>query len=138
MWLSLISLALVIVFWPVAVLMFAKSSFDKSRREKAATAAAFRISKDNLVEKLTISEIEKREMVSDPHNAVPDLPFGHLNKPWVNYLDELQPDGEIWSFSMKWEYEWSGAHKVEGYAAFRDGHVGPHFITLRRPLTDSD
>jgi len=136
--LPLLAGLLAVVLWPVVLFLLVKSLLEKLREKKAASAAAFRISKGHLVERLTISEIEQREIVSDPHNAVTELPFGHLNKPWVAYLDELQPDGEIWSFSMTWENEWSDTDKVEGYVAVQNGQIGPHFINLRRSLSELD
>ena len=115
-----------------------KSLFENFREKKAAAKRAFKITEQNLVEKLSVTQIEQREVVTDPHDAVPELPFGHLNDAWVRYQRKLLPDHEIWSFSMTWENEWNGTEKVEGYVAVQNGQIGPHFISLRRSLSELD
>lgn len=45
-----------------------------------------------LLEKLPREEIEARELINDPLQAVPNLPFGHPNDVWCRLLEQLPED----------------------------------------------
>jgi hypothetical protein len=43
----------------------------------------FAVQPGDLLELLSVEEIEQREQVFDPLGAVAELPFGHLNDAWI-------------------------------------------------------
>ena len=49
----------------------------------------------HLQERLTVMQIEAREVVADPLGAVSDLPFGHLNAAWKTFVEEVGADDEL-------------------------------------------
>ena len=79
-WLPLILISSLI--WPVLLLL----PLLERPFEAAAPIPEFAVTGDHLLESLTVAEIEARERVSDPLGAVPDLPFGHLNTAWCEFL----------------------------------------------------
>ena len=93
--------ALIITAWPLALIYVAIDLFVSARKKKTKEPVKFAVSEDDLKEKLSIAEIEDRELISDPLNAVPNLPFGHLNSTWVKYLENIEPDCELWSFDAQ-------------------------------------
>jgi hypothetical protein len=114
-------LAIVFIFiplWPLLVSIelnfpWHKLKFWTSKADRSVpwtltdTEPAFKVSKSDLVEKLSRAEIETREQVFDPLNAVPNLPFGHLNGVWQSFVDGLEPDCELWSFRGRWKHRFT-------------------------------
>lgn len=85
----------------------------------------------DLLQRMTISEIEERETVDDPLHAAPNIPFGFLNSTWAHFAAAADAnDDEIWSF-QKERHSTSGRfEKFEGYAAVRSGRVVACFFTV--------
>ena len=127
---------LFVIAWPIAAVFLTKMTIKEHRSKKARKAAEFSISKDDLLEMLSVDEIEQHEAVSDPLEAVPALPFGHLNASWVEFRDEAASQGEIWSFKTIWSPEFEGPVQVFGYVCVQNGKPGAHFVTLKRALED--
>ena len=98
----------------------------------------FAVKRADLLEKLTVAQIEARERVQDPLGAVPDLPFGHLHAAWQVFLAECQPGDKLWSFSARWPGDWRGEEQREGYVRVRLTGPGPAFETVRRSLAEPD
>ncbi len=94
----------------------------------------FEVKVQDLVERLRIDEIERREIILDPLGAAPKLPFGHLNAVWRSFLEKYSSNSEIWSFSADWETAWGVHEKRSGYAIVRAGLVQDFFVTdYKRP-----
>ena len=125
---------LVVVGWPVFILMLIKQSYLEARRKRIAEEDKFRVRSEDLSERMSVEHIEQLERIVDPLNAVPDLPFGHLNAAWIKYLDARPPDSELWSFETVWTTSYGSVQKMSGYVACNGGNVGPHFITMQRVL----
>ncbi|EGK72098.1 hypothetical protein METUNv1_01570 [Methyloversatilis universalis FAM5] len=83
----------------------------------------FRPRSDHLVERLTRAAIEQRETVTDPLNAAPPLPFGHLNRRWQAFADQLDPGDELWSFESPHVTAFGTLEVRCGYARMRRGQV---------------
>lgn len=137
-------LAIVLVFiplWPLAVsiefgfpwhkLKFWKPKADRTVPESWEPEPEFKVSQSDLLEKLSRGEIEAREEVHDPLQAVPNLPFGHLNSVWQAFADGLEPDCELWSFRGRWKTEYRD-YQMQGYVAQRGETIGPYFLTAQR------
>lgn len=71
--------AFVIVFWPVALYWKVKDLASSGETELPAEQRAFRVARKDLLMRLALEDIERKEKVQDPLGAVPNLPFGHLN-----------------------------------------------------------
>ena len=129
---------LVVVGWPVFILMLIKQSYLEARRKRIAEEDKFRVRSEDLSEKMSVEHIERLERIVDPLNAVPDLPFGHLNAAWIKYLDACPPDSELWSFETVWTSSYGNVQKMSGYVACTEDEIGPHFITLQRVLAKEE
>jgi hypothetical protein len=77
---------LVVVVWPVALYMKVKEMIQKKESYVSPEEREFAAEREQLLERLTVQEIEMREVVTDPLKAAPDLPFGHLNAAWQEFL----------------------------------------------------
>ena len=88
----------------------------------------FSVKPHDLVEKLSVKQIEQKEVINDPLNSVPPLPFGHLNAEWTEFKSKCTPSAEIWSFKA----EYDDFHKIiikKGYARMdRSGVITDHFL----------
>ena len=98
----------------------------------------FAVKRADLLENLTVAQIEARERVQDPLAAVPDLPFGHLNAAWKVFLAGCHPGDKLWSFSASWTGDWGDEEQREGYVRVRLTGPGPAFETVRRSLAEPD
>ena len=129
---------LIVIGWPLVLIYVAIEHFLPSPKKKTSEPVKFAVSGDDLNEKLSIAEIEEREVILDPLNAEPNHPFGHLHSTWVTFLNSIEPDSELWSFNATWDGDWRGPQKMAGYVAVLGDHPGPHFITMQETLADKD
>lgn len=81
----------------------------------------FAVEREHLLELLTAQEIEMREVVTDPLKAVPEVPFGHLNRAWQDFLKGHADGAELWSFSALWQTTCGTQGMRRGYAVVQDG-----------------
>jgi hypothetical protein len=94
----------------------------------------FVVTREDLLSEMSISEIEQREKVSDPLGAVPDLPFGHLNAAWKEFLEKARPTDNLWTFSARWRSRFGSVELRQGYVVVREEEIGPYFLALRKYL----
>jgi len=95
--------------------------------------AEFRVMKADLLQKLSLAEIEANERVFDPLHAVPDLPFGHLNKVWQAFVNGLESESELWSFRGRWKTQYRD-WQMQGYVALHDEKIGKYFLTAQKSM----
>lgn len=93
---------------------------------------ALKLTPEDLVEQLTVGEIEAREMITDPLGAVPAVPFGHLNCVWRKFLDGYTESDQLWSFAKRRRSQTI----LTGYAKVRDGEVVSHMVQTWKHLAD--
>lgn len=143
-------LAIVFIFiplWPLLVSIelhfpWHKLKFWTSKADRSVPwtltgeEPEFKVAKSDLLEKLSREAIEALELVDDPLHAVPNLPFGHLNRVWQSFVDGLEPDCELWSFRGRWKTEYRD-YEMQGYAAQSGETIGPYFLTAQRSLTET-
>lgn len=127
---------LVIAVWPVAVFMKVKEMFQKKESYMSPEEREFAVEREHLLERLTVQEIERREVVADPLKAAPDSPFGHLNTAWQEFLKGLAEGTELWSFSARWQTTWGRKELRSGYVVVEDGVPGAHFLTVWKDIPD--
>lgn len=126
----------VVVVWPAAVYMKGKEIFGKKSEAALEEEREFAVERGNLQERLTVAQIEAREVVTDPLKAVPELPFGHLNGSWKQFLEGQPEGGELWSFSARWQTTWGRKELRSGYVMVQNGAPGAHFLTVWKDLPD--
>ena len=131
------ALACVLLGWP-AFLIWIPFGIAQDRRNKAWQALPdFDCAPEYLVTQVNPIDAEIASYVIDPLGTVPALPFGHLNKGWVDFLADMTDDrDELWSFYIpkggktgKYQFETTSA--TRGYARVRDGKILAEFITER-------
>lgn len=96
----------------------------------------FKVTKADLLQKLSLAGIEANERVLDPLQAVPDLPFGHLNKVWQAYVNGLEQESELWSFRGRWKTQYRD-WQMQGYVAIQGEEIGKHFLTAQISMQSS-
>lgn len=126
----------VVAVWPVVVCMIARQMLKKKDGAGVAANREFAVEYQHLLERLTVQEVEKRELVTDPLHAVPELPFGHLHGAWSEFLNGHPEGGELWSFSARWQTTWGRKELRLGYVLVQNGSPGAHFLTVRKDLPD--
>jgi hypothetical protein len=126
----------VVVVWPAALYMKGKEIFGKKSVSALDEEREFAVERSHLQERLTILQIEAREVVTDPLGAVPDLPFGHLNAAWTTFAEGVGADDELWSFTAPWQTTWGRKEIRTGYVVVRGGSPAKHFLTMWKELED--
>lgn len=122
-----------ICVWPVAMYMIIQKSsvLDGIEELKPIEDAAFRIAMADLLEKMSVSQIESVEMIRDPLKGSPEVPFGHFNKSWVGFCGQLGPEDEIWSFKSEWADKRALCEIITGYVSVKNGKLKTYIITSR-------
>lgn len=124
-----IAISIILIGWPVVLAYKIKETFFHKSNNANEEEPEFSVKNDDLVSELSIADIEKKERINDPLGAVPDIPFGHLNKVWLSFLEKYQPGDEIWSFSAK-SKDWRNEEfQQNGYVIVREGVPGDFMIT---------
>jgi hypothetical protein len=125
-----------VLLWPgVPWMKFRQWQRDQEMARWRA-AQVFKVRREYLLEKLSVQEIEAREVVQDPLGAVPTLPFGHLSGVWAELIAQLQSRDELWSFSAQWHDRWGRPDLRTGYVAWRRGKPMGHILTMLKPMED--
>jgi len=127
----------VICVWPAAIALLVKEKLQSRKPEEPAEKPVFRVQEQDLIEQLSIDEIEKRERVEDPLGGVPNEPFGHLWSAWQAFVDQLSADATLWSFAATDDtcYE---TRRVEGYVHFDEDGAESVFFAAKIPLSEED
>lgn len=115
--------------WPLLLVSTVKEKLNKNKIAAEEEKSKFHIEFKDLIQKFDLKEIESKEIVHDPLEAVPPLPFGHLHKAWLTYCEQIEAEDELWSFSAAWTTRWDLKEQIEGYVAVRKGAIGPYFRT---------
>ena len=128
----------VVAVWPVAVYMKVNEMLQKKESYEPSEEREFAVEREHLLERLTMQEIEMREVVTDPLKAAPDLPFGHLNAAWQKFLQSKAEGAELWSFASQWQTTWGRKELRCGYAVVQDGAPGTHFLTVWKDIPEEE
>jgi hypothetical protein len=121
----------VLVFWPAAIVLKAKELIVARHPAHVELPKEFAVTQSHLRRQWAVAEIEAAEVVVDPLDAAPRIPFGHLNPAWEAFKQSLLVDDQVWSFSARWEPRWGPEEIREGYVALRGDTIGSHFLTRR-------
>jgi hypothetical protein len=123
-----------VLFWPLAWWMRCADLLDERRVAGQREEEVFKVSAQHLLERLTVDQIEAREMVQDPLSAVPKLPFGHLNAVWSQLKSATQPGDELWSFTATWPGSFGSPELRKGYVLWRGRKPVVHVLTICKEL----
>jgi hypothetical protein len=118
-----------VIIWPIEVCGRTVALLFDGCGQAIDDDAPFAVGRRDLLEQLSISEIESREVVTDPLGAVPDRPFGHLHPAWKKFVEGVRPTDTLWSFSANWKTRWGCEELRAGYVIVRDGSIGPYVLT---------
>ena len=131
------SLAGILMFcvWPIAIYLLILQLLCK-KKVKPIKNEFFKVRKSDLLENCNILQIEYLEMVIDPLNISPQVPFGYLNKVWLEFLSKLDSKDEIWSFKSKWNVRRIHGEIKTGYVSVRYGQ--PNFYILTSNIRDEN
>lgn len=125
-----------IAAWPVALVMKCYTLFSKKIDVTLIEERKFAVIQHDLLQKVSVEEIEQRERIVDPMGAVPDLPFGHLHTAWSKFSDGLEAQDVIWTFSAHWITAWGRKELRAGYVVVSANAIGPHFLTSCKTLDE--
>ena len=120
---------LVVIAWPIVPIMKYKDFREKKKLERRRENAIFRIKDLDLLNVMTLQQVESKEIIIDPLGAVPKTPFGHFHIAWEKFKKEIEPNCEVMNFSTIWTNEWDQKKIVSGYVIVKSGKIGKHFIT---------
>lgn len=120
--------------WPVVFVLKIKDSLQKRalaaqavQAEQEAEPPAFALNDSELLRQVTVDEVERINLIHDPLEAVPNIPFGHCNACWVLFRDSLHANETLWEFEST-RSELAGVRAMWGYAVKREGKVD-RFLT---------
>jgi len=128
------ALVCVLIGWPGFLIWFIKDKKGEVARQEWQAKPDFKCAPEYLIARVDPVDAEIASYVIDPLGTVPLLPFGHLNKGWVNFLAEmLEPDDEMWSFfipkgSECGKHRFAASSDIRGYAKVRDNKILGEFI----------
>jgi hypothetical protein len=99
---ELFSSALALIFgtliWPILLYLHIVGLLNPPYKREG-----FLVKLCDLLENMSIEEIEQKEIIHDPLNSVSSLPFGHLNAEWAEFKNKCITPAEIWSFKSEYE-----------------------------------
>jgi hypothetical protein len=127
---------LIVAIWPVLFYMTVEDMFKKKESAEAEEERKFAVEREHLIERLSVQEIEMREIVIDPLKAVPELPFGYLNAVWKEFLNDNTGSDELWSFSAHWQTTYGRKEQRSGYVIVQEGEPGDYFLTVWKIIPD--
>jgi hypothetical protein len=125
-----------VLLWPLAWKLSVGYWLQARRQERDRLASIFKVQPQHRTERLTIEQIEVRELVEDPLRAVPSLPFGHLHPQWAELKASLQPGDELWAFATPWPGDLGLTLELAGYVRSRRRKPLAHILTVRREVDE--
>ena len=129
------AISCVLLGWPGFLIWFPFRIAQDKRNKAWQALPDFECAPEHLVAKVNPADAEIASYVIDPLGTVPPLPFGYLNKGWVNFLADMTDDAdELWSFfipkgAKTGKYQFETTSETRGYARVRDGKIMAEFIT---------
>lgn len=130
-----IAIICVALGWPLFGIWAIFESRKEAAHEIERNRPDFNCSPGFLVAKIDPHDAEITSYVIDPLNAVPPLPFGHLNAAWGMFLVEMfDPADELWSFHIpkggeRGKHRLAATSDIRGFARVCNGEILGEFIT---------
>ena len=127
------AISCVVIGWP-GFLIWLPFSIRQDRRNKAWQALPdFNCSPNYLVCPISPIEAESLNLVKDPLGYAPEIAFGHLHKPWKEFVARIKPDEEFWYFKVPkggkvGKNQFETEYEITGYVRFKAGKVIEEFL----------
>ena len=125
---------LLVPLWPVLVFFKVKELIFGESDRASIHEPEFAVTRGDLQTQLSIREIEMREIVFDPLGAAPNVPFGHMNKAWKKFCENIEPPDNLWSFTAHRTSAWGSKDIRQGYVLVRREEIGRHFISVWKDI----
>jgi hypothetical protein len=128
------TIILIAFCWPLALVLLIKELIPESRKDVGAiTEYPFIARNQFLFEEKSLESIEAENIYSDPLDAVPNSPFGHLNSGWELFKSKMTDGDKVRVFKTPknttyGKYGSSLDNDVHGYALVRDEEIIAEFI----------
>jgi hypothetical protein len=87
----------------------------------------FSVNFEDLDNEVNVDEVEKKHLIFDPLDSVPNVPFGYLNSSWAKFLNSEAEVGRIFSFKKVYK-RYSFKEIKKGYAAVNDEQQVTHYF----------
>ena len=117
-------------FWPMLVFVKIKEMVFGTSALPETQKREFAVTSSDLQAQMNVHQVEEQETVFDPLGAAPQVPFGHLNAAWKQFLGNMAPDDQLWSFVAHWTCDWGSKELREGYVIVRGEEIHQHFTTV--------
>jgi hypothetical protein len=124
---------LLIIAWPLALAVWVQKAFLIHKRANVVTAhdeRGFAVEPQHLTESMTLEDVEARERVLDPFDAVPSKPFGHLHEAWSGFAARLGDQDELWAFAAQGKNSFGLDESRSGYVIVRAGRPEEFILTV--------
>lgn len=122
-----VAISLVILGWPFLIYIAIKEHLYPTQ---PYVEKVFQVETEHLGNAVEVGDIEAKEMVFDPLGAVPNLPFGHLNTAWRDFIGQITDGDRLWTFSANWQSDWGNPELREGYVIVKpDLGISTFFMT---------
>lgn len=119
----------VLVAWPMAFVFAIKQWHERRQEERRTADAEFKVRASDLLHQTTVADVEATARITDPLGAVPDVPFGHLNKVWQDFLAQRPPNAVLWTFACDWRGDWGQVVERAGYVWVLGDQRSPWMLT---------
>ena len=123
------------IVWPVVFVLKLKDLYEEKSRankqEKYELENVFTLSLDALIKQVSIVEVEDANFIIDPLEAVPPIPFGHLNERWVDLRDGMQEGETLWEFESA-DASGDASKRISGYAVRNEVKVDRWMVVGRQ------
>jgi len=125
------AVAVITLLWPFVLFFLAKEILGHFKNSPVSKTQekVFEVRQHHLIEKYNLQELECREIMEDPMQAVPEIPFGHLNSAWIAFKENIQTNDELWFFKAEESKSDLKALVREGYVIKRRGKFVDNFVT---------
>lgn len=127
-----VSYSLLLLLWPALIVWKVKEAIFPHKANTVPEPKEFAVEHEHLLQQVTVEEIERAAMISDPLCAVPNLPFGHLNSAWLRFKENLDAEDALWTFAAHHTDNWGSKEYKEGYVIVRADSIAPYFLTYRK------
>lgn len=124
------------VAWPVCWAWVVHDRWHVKREAKRREDTVFKILPIHRSVGTTVERVEARAKVEDPLGAVPDLPFGHLNGAWNNFIAKRPEGASLYPFECVWVTFHREKFHRKGFVWFTDGVCGPFWLTRDLKVDD--
>jgi len=127
------------VIWPGLLYLKVREKLGGSSGRHDMAETRFTVPPKDLGRILNVDEVERAERITDPLNAVPSVPFGHLYPAWLRFKTGMPPGATLWSFESSWTSNWGRRDRRRGYVVVDAyGQIGEHFLAELERLERAD